>query len=276
MKIGFWNVGSKNDLSDSIVALTIEKQLDIICLAEISDSIKLNFLKKINKSGIKRKYKQIKCSKSKLTIISSYKANVFKDKSDKYTSKRWTSHLIEIPGLIKFNLIAVHFPSKINWSNESLALECVNFSKDIERIESVTKCAETILIGDFNMNPFENGMVAANGINAIPDLNYAKKRKKGRRIDGSYYTYFYNPMWNFFGDFEEPFGTHYCRPSGHISHEWHIYDQIIVRPSIKQYFDKPFIDIVSEISGDKLTTNLKRPDKVNYSDHLPIIFNIKL
>lgn len=276
MKIGFWNVGTKNDLSDMLVSWTNERQLDIICLAEVSDNVKLSFLKKINKSGTTKSFKQVKCAKSKITIISSYSASVFKDKSHKYSSGRWTAHKIQIPGLITFNLLAVHFHSKVNWSEASLSLECVNFSRDIELIESITKCKNTVLIGDFNMNPFENGLVAANGINAIPDLEYASKRKKGRRIDGINYNYFYNPMWNFFGDFNKPYGTHYCRPSGHISHEWHIYDQLILRPSMKQYFDKPFVEITTNISGSSLITNLKRPDNKNYSDHLPIIFNLKI
>lgn len=279
MNIGFWNVNSpdnKKDLSDSLVSLTLEKQLDIICIAEIKDAIVLAFLKKINKSGTTNKYSQVKSTKNKLTIISRYTNTVFEDKSSLYSSTRWTAHKVSIPSIISFNLISVHFHSKINWSEASLALECVNLSRDITKIESDSKCSETILIGDFNMNPFENGLVAANGINALSDLNYGTKRKSGRTIDGTKYKFFYNPMWNFFGDFTEPFGTHYCRVPGHISHEWHIYDQIIFRPTLKQYLHKPFVEIVKKIYTDSLTKNFSRPDKVNYSDHLPIILKLKL
>lgn len=279
MNIGFWNLNSsdnKKDLSDSLVSLTLEKQLDIICIAEIKDATTLSFLKKINKSGTTHKYSQMKCAKSKLTIISRYANTVFEDKSSLYTSTRWTAHKVSIPTIINFNLICVHFHSKINWSEASLALECINLSRDIEKIETDSKCSDTILIGDFNMNPFENGLVATNGINALSDLNYASKRKAGRKIDGTKYKYFYNPMWNFFGDFTEPFGTHYCRVPGHISHEWHIYDQVIFRPTLKLYLNKPFVEVVTKIYTNNLTKNFNRPDKVNYSDHLPIILKLKL
>ena len=50
MKIGFWNV-AKEDLSDLIVSLVLENQLDIICLAEITEATVLSFLQKINLQG---------------------------------------------------------------------------------------------------------------------------------------------------------------------------------------------------------------------------------
>jgi len=279
MNIGFWNVNSKKakkDLSDSLVDLTLEKDLDILCIAEILDNDTILFLKKINAKSKSQKYNQIKCSKDKLILISRNSGNIFEDKSQLYNSHRWIAHKVTIPSIITFNLISIHFHSKLNWSENSLALECVNLSRDIELVEKANQCINTILIGDFNMNPFENGLVAANGINAISDLDYASKNKNGRKIDGTYYKYFYNPMWNFFGDFKVPYGTHYCRVPGHISHEWHIYDQVILRPSLKQYLIKPFIEIVDKINADDLTKKYNRPDNVNYSDHLPIILKLKL
>lgn len=279
MNIGFWNINSsdkknKKDLSDALVSLTLEKQLDIICIAEIQQHTIDAFLLKLSNLG--RKYQVVKASKDKITIISRNDSAIFEDKSSLYESNRWIAHKIHIPSIITFNLISVHFPSKVNWTKESLALECVKLSKDISEIEKATNCSETVLIGDFNMNPFEDGLVAASGINALIDLNYALKQSKGVKIDGTRYKYFYNPMWNFFGDFTEPFGTHYCRVPGHISHEWHIYDQIILRPSLEPYLKKPFVEIVKQIEGNNLTKNFSRPDSKKYSDHLPIVLTLKL
>jgi hypothetical protein len=64
MNIGFWNINSSSkksskDLSDSLVSLTFEKSLDIICIAEIKESITLEFLKKINKISTNQ-YHQVK------------------------------------------------------------------------------------------------------------------------------------------------------------------------------------------------------------------------
>jgi hypothetical protein len=138
-----------------------------------------------------------------------------------------------------------------------------------------SKCSSSILIGDFNMNPFEKGLVASNGINAWQHLDYLKDNPKGREIDGSFYRYFYNPMWNYFGDFQIPFGTIYHRAPGHVSHEWNLYDQVIFRPELYNYVDKNSVQIVTNISGVSLLKDYERPYE-KYSDHLPITFELKI
>lgn len=193
-----------------------------------------------------------------------------------YHSKRWDAFLIEIPGVIRFNLFSVHFHSKVNWSESSLALECTNFIRDILFVESKTACDETILIGDFNMNPFEDGLVAANGIHAIQDLEYANNTTDGREIDGNKYKYFYNPMWNFFGDFKKPMGTHYHRTSHSVSQEWNMYDQVIFRPSLKAHLDKDYIQVIQRIKNYDLVGYYGRPKDNKYSDHFPLVFKLKI
>lgn len=285
MVIGFWNIDNKNketrfDKSDSLIDFVSEQQIEILILAEADDNTTLEFLKKAK--HLKKDFNQVSSfDKKKITILTTLSIDLFDNKinldiSKLYTSNRWLIYHIEIPNGIRFNLASVHFHSKLNWAKESLALECVNFSRDIVKVEQATSCDATILIGDFNMNPFEDGIIAANGLHAIQDLDYVSKRPKGRDIDGIDYKYFYNPMWNFFGDHKKPFGTHYCRPSGHISQEWNIYDQVMFRAPIKQHLSKDYINIVESIAGDKLTKAFERPDRDNYSDHLPIILKLKL
>lgn len=45
------------------------------------------------------------------------------------------------------------------------------------------------------MNPFEKGLIKANGLNAVMDSSIAKK--KSRKVQGKSYKFFYNPMWGF-------------------------------------------------------------------------------
>lgn len=289
MNIGFWNIESKvkkpskakkktnviKDLSDYLAEWTVENELDIICLAETRDDIILSFIIKLNAIS-KSNYSQIKCAKDKLILISRYSDTVFEDKSGLYDSTRWTAHKITIPSIIELNLFAVHFHSKASWPEASLSLECVNFARDIKLIEKSTNTNLTVLIGDFNMNPFENGLVAANGINALSDLDYTAKSKKGRKVNSTYYDFFYNPMWNFFGDLNKHYGTYYYRTPGHVSQEWNMYDQVIIRPTLKPYLNKPFVKIIKKIGTENLIKAYGRPDKDKYSDHLPIVFSLKL
>lgn len=274
MVIAFWNINKKN-LSDLLVELVKQEQVDILILAETDDKTIVEFLTKNNKVNTNRQYNQVSSPNDKITVLTSYSLSVFTNKSSLYPSPRWNAFNVKIPSIIEFNLFPVHFHSKVNWSESSLALECVNFSRDVQTVEKNTGCFDSILIGDFNMNPFEDGIVAANGIHAIQDLNYAHKKKNGRNIDGLKYDYFYNPMWNFFGDKSSPYGTHYHRTAGHISQEWNIYDQVIIRPSLKKYLKGDYVKIITRVGTEQLTGTFQRPDKKNYSDHLPITLQIK-
>jgi len=275
MVIGFWNIKDKN-LSDNIIDFVSEYQIDILYLAEANDITVLDFIKKSKKIIKTRVFNQLDSQSTKITLLTSLNPSLFENKKQLYSSPRWLAYQLKIPTVVNLNIISVHFHSKVNWSSQSLALECTNLSRDILNIEKDTKCDNTILIGDFNMNPFEDGIVAANGLNAIQDFNYSKTRER-REIDGVYYNYFYNPMWKFFGDDKKPLGTHYCRVPGHISHEWNIYDQIMFRPSVKQYLlNIDYVEIVDKIGAEKLTKRFDRPDDKKYSDHLPIILKFKI
>ncbi|MEA5141497.1 endonuclease/exonuclease/phosphatase family protein [Arcicella rigui] len=271
INIAFWNI-NKKELSDLLVEFTHENNVDILCLAEVHENTVSEFIKKIN-SFDANDYKQITASKDKVIVISRYPEDNFIDKSNLYSSKRFTAHYFQIPLLIEFNLITLHFHSKQNWSDISQAMECATLAQAIREIEKNTQSSNTIVIGDFNMNPFEIGMLSTNGFHAIPDLALANQ-SKSRKVDDVHYPFFYNPMWNFFGDFQEPSGTFYYRSSQSISYEWHIFDQVIFRPSVAEYLDDNYMEIITKVFTESLLSPLKRPDSKLYSDHLPIIFKL--
>jgi exonuclease III len=284
MTIAFWNINNNTDLADLLIDFVQENDIDILLLAETHRNLKGNrkcevddvlndFIIKSKK--MTRTFTIIPNADFRVKVISSLSDRLFRLKNHLFSSSRWSAFNIEIPGIMELNLFPVHFYSKVNWSEFSLALECVNFSRDIAIVEKDTNCTNSILIGDFNMSPFEYGIVASNGIHALQDINYLSSVTNGREIDGTFYKYFYNPMWNFFGDYIEPYGTIYHRVSGHISHEWHMYDQIILRPELKQHMNENSIKIITEIAGQTVLKNYSRPDE-KFSDHLPIKLTLRI
>lgn len=275
MTIGFWNLNNK-DLSDLLGVFVIENDIDILYLAEAEPDTIAAFIKKTNAILNGNEFHQMVCSKDKLIILSRFKKAVFEDKSSVYRTSRMIAHKLKIPAIIELNIIGIHFHSKNNWTDVSLAMECATVANAIHQVEVDSQQTNTILIGDFNMNPFEAGMIAANGLHAISELEYASKKDKGREIDNIHYPYFYNPMWNFFGDYQIPYGTYYHRTAGNVSYEWHIFDQVLVRPSLKKYLGKNYVQIITKIGTESLLNSLNRPDKNDYSDHLPITLTLKL
>jgi len=284
MVIAFWNIDKNTHLGDVLIDFVKERDIDILFLAETKskkkngndiDEIVFDFIRK-SKKMLNKNYYIVPNNDFRVKVISNYPIDYFTQKDELISSSRWSAFTLKIPNIIELNLFPVHFYSKVNWSNDSLALECVNFSRDINTVEKKTHCSNSILIGDFNMSPFENGIVASNGLNALQDLGYLYENEKGRKIDGTYYKYFYNPMWNFLGDSDKPSGTMYHRASGHISHEWHLYDQILIRPKLKKHFNNKSVSIVTEIMGQSLLKAYRRPDDKKFSDHLPIIIELKI
>ncbi|WP_353103004.1 endonuclease/exonuclease/phosphatase family protein [Myroides odoratus] len=273
MNIGFWNLNRK-DVSDIIVQMIIENGLDIICLAEVkSDDIIIDIIKKYKKIEKKNLF-HIHNSKDKVIVLSRLQPNLFQDVSFLYQSKRLISFKLELKNKIILNLVFIHFHSKNNWSDISLAMECTTIASAIKNIEIDTKSENTILIGDFNMNPFESGLISTTGLNTISDKSFLDN-KKHRVVDETNYNFFYNPMWNFFGDKNEVKGTYYYRSPGNISYEWNIFDQILIRPSLIKHLDDDSIKIISRISTQNLLTEYSNRPDTKISDHLPIAINLK-
>lgn len=85
---------------------------------------------------------------------------------------------------------------------------------------------------------------------------------------------FYNPMWSFLGDDRKPYGTYYYGGSGIDNTYWHIYDQVIIRPALRERFVDNNLKILTETSSRYLLNSKGHPD-TEISDHLPIMFEIK-
>jgi len=71
-------------------------------------------------------------------------------------------------------------------------------------------------------------------------------------------------------------GTHYYSPAKPINYHWNLFDQVIMRPGLIDYFDDGYLDIVTEIKGTSLLTEAGLIDARHFSDHLPIKFCFNL
>ena len=264
----FWNV-NKKPIENLIKELAFQYDIDVILLAEYeSDPTKL--LLTLNKDSFG--YFLAKSNCSKIRIFSKFRDEFFPAISE---SDRLTIRNLKLPGLQDILLASVHFPSKINFSAESQADECVNLTDSIKEVENRIGHSRTILVGDLNMNPFESGVVSSRGLHATMSQRIAQKGN--RIVQGKAYSFFYNPMWNFLGDFSPfPAGTHFYQSSEHVAYFWNMYDQVLVRPELLDKFAIEDLKILDSIGEKSLLTNAGLPNKKLASDHLPVFFRLKL
>ncbi|MBV7339064.1 hypothetical protein KFU94_64775 [Chloroflexi bacterium TSY] len=84
-------------------------------------------------------------------------------------------------------------------------------------------------------------------------------------------------MWSLSGDISPgPPGTYYFHPSGYSSYYWHIFDQLLIRPDLLEFFDHNTLKVVDTDGEKSLLLDNGTPDKFQTSDHLPLLFQIEL
>ena len=186
---------------------------------------------------------------------------------------RWTLREWLRPDAPALTLAAVHFPSKWNTNADSQAFECIELANDIATVETQVGHRRTLVVGDFNMNPFEEGMIAANGLHAQASRRLASGGS--RRVDGRDYRFFYNPMWNFWGDNGRgPGGTYFYRGSQIVTLNWNIFDQVLLRPELLPFFEGAQLEILTTDGETSFLTRAGTPTTRGGSDHLPISFRL--
>ena len=263
----FWNINQKPLLSE-IVSLCHSHEVDILILAEckLSD---VEILQAIN-PDIERKYiAPYNFLSPYLSWFYRYSPECIFPVSDE---RRISIRKISPPIGNDFILTALHLPSKLRMQDKEQIYECVRVMDSIEEAETRLEHDRTIVIGDFNMNPFEDGMISADGFHAVMDRNVASK--DSRKVQNKDCKYFYNPMWRLMGnDATQALGTYYYR-SGYITYFWNTFDQVLLRPSLLNYFKSEDITIISQVGNKDLIKNNKI-DK-SFSDHLPIMVKLDI
>lgn len=271
MNFLFWNIGKKY-ISEQIINLCYEYNIDILILAE--SQYKANeLLVELNQTGANY-YPQNPISQcDKIQIYTKFHYNFIKPI---YEENRLTIRELNLPFKKKILITVIHFIDKYNHSDESQSEEASILIKKIEEQENMRNNFRNIIIGDFNMNPFEKPLIKANGFNATMSKEIALEGI--RKVQGNQYRYLYNPMWSLFGDlYTIPVGSYFYKHAEYINYQWNIFDQVLLRPELIESFDKKKLKIIHKIGNGKSLLNTKGvPDSNNFSDHLPITFTLNL
>jgi hypothetical protein len=263
----FWNINRK-PLVEDIVYLCHNNEVDILILAE-SKIPEVKLLGALN-SNIERIYLSPFNPSSKLSFFFRYPSESISLVSDEggVAIRR-----INPPIGADILLVALHLPSKLHMRENGQTLNARRVVDLIQEAESKVGHMRTLVIGDFNMNPFEVGLVGADCFHAVMDQKIAQKRS--RKVQGQDKSYFYNPMWGFMGDSSPgASGTYYYADSDYVSYFWNTFDQVLLRPDLLNIFSSKNITIISKIGDRDLIVNHKISP--NSSDHLPLMIKLSI
>ena len=266
----FWNINRKG-IQQSIVRLARRYKIDVLMLAECQIEPGI-LLRELNEGGRFGYHYSPKIGCEKIELFTQFSREFIQPIHE---SGRLTIRHLKLPGLTDILLAITHFPSKLHWSESSQAMECVELSSSIRIAEGQVGHARTVLVGDLNMNPFENGVVSANGLHGVMSRSIAKKGM--RVVQEREYPFFYNPMWGLLGDGTPgPSGTYYYGSAEHIAFFWNTFDQVLIRPDLLPSFDNKGLEIPESDGEVSLLSNKGLPDAKVASDHLPVVFKLAL
>ena len=262
----FWNVARKS-IQELIVSLALSHQADVLVLAECNLDPN-DLLKALNSETAEYQYAPGICQS--LLFFTRFDSGFLTLMAE---TARVSIRCLRLPGRNELLVVGAHLPSKIHFSQDSQIFECTELAKLIEEQEGKAGHRRTVLIGDLNVNLFEVGVVSSGGLHAVTTRDVALRGQ--RVVQGRSHPFFYNPMWNYFGDRNEGTpGTFYYEKAEPLNYFWNTFDQVLIRPDVLGGFSKDGVRVVTEIGGTALADHRGRPDSQNASDHFPVLLDI--
>lgn len=260
MKLLFWNI-QKKDLTNQVAELIGEQHPTIISLAESEGINVSNFLNTL-KEQFSLKYKHIEnpgCDKINIFCLDEINLDL------SYQHKDYS--MVKLP----FNngtylLCFVHLPSKLHQTDEQQRRACERLYNSVLLEEGSHNTDNTIIMGDFNVNPYEPAMISFSGLAASNGIDCSKRNSI--TSDGESKKLFYNPMWTLYSQYKERPGSHQYTKTGVSVSSWHFLDQVIIRPSLVESFNFNELKFLTKTKTFNHISNIGRPTT---SDHLPLV-----
>lgn len=260
----FWNV-AKKPLGHLIAAAATSVQADCVLLCECSLTPS-EVIDQLNQGAPDYRYARGNIESPHLMFFTKFNSEFL---VPMFESARISIRRLSLPARKDILIAAAHLPSRLFFGAESLSDECRAFAAAIDQEEQQVGHKRTIVVGDLNVNPFESGVIGAGGLHAVSSREVA--RRESRTIQERTHHFFYNPMWNCFGDRATVPGTYYYERAESVNYFWNVYDQVLVRPALLEGFDPKSLRVLTSAGGSELLDASGRP---NSSDHLPVSFGI--
>lgn len=182
---------------------------------------------------------------------------------------------LERDGHVDLNLALVHGLDVRNNSRGKRRLFFERVARNVSWLESDAGHRRTVVLGDFNANPFDGAVAGATGLHAIRVKEVHGRTH--RRVLGEDHEFFYNPMWGCYrGSTDSPPASYYYYNYEEYELFWHMVDQLVLRPELLDRFPEDRLRILTRAGPVSLVTERGLPDETNASDHLPVLFRLNL
>lgn len=274
----FWNLkgGSQDSLCACLTELVVLHDIQILIVAEATLTLRQRFLQHCQGQGLGYSELETLQPQVKTHIFSRYPPASFRDLAG---SDRMRVLGVKIGDLDEILLFSLHLSDARNYSLEDRAFLSQPIAQQIRTEQDRAGHSRSIVVGDFNMNPFDPPMISPAGFHAVMDKAIIQ-RKKGKRTikkEDVIYPYLYNPTWHLMGNqvASVPGSYYFSQPK--VTHYWYTLDQVLVGPDLVSKFSIDALALLTQVNGHCLLTSRSgKPNAKRYSDHLPLKFSLLL
>lgn len=268
IKYLFWNIRNKN-LLGPMAQLIFENNIDIVALVEATSLDIRGLFNELLLNGQRWKTVEV-CPVSDIKLIAKYDIHI----SAHQEKDRLSAYKL-YNGEELYLLNVLHLDSAMYLDEGARSDRASHISEVLRKIEeSIFGDQEykTITIGDFNLQPYSQGIAGYYGFNAT--MSEYKAKQLSRVVSKEKRHFYFNPMWKLMGDNRLVQGTYYNNNDQQgRSIFWYTFDELLIRPCLIDKFNWNFFDIVEKTQSHDFIKNGKI-NETNYSDHLPLKFEI--
>lgn len=257
------------NLIGPIAQLIFENNIDIVALVEAKSLDIQGLFNELLLNGQRWKIVEI-CPVSDIKLIVKYDIHI----SAHQESERFSAYKL-YNGEELYLLNVLHLDCAMFLDEAGRSDRAFHTSEVLRKIEESifgNKEYKTITIGDFNLQPYSQGVAGYYGFNAT--MSEYKAKQISRVIAKEKKYFYFNPMWKLMGDNRLVQGTYYNTSDQQgRSIFWYTFDELLIRPSLIDKFNWQFFDIVEKTKNHNFIKN-GIINKTEYSDHLPLKFEI--
>lgn len=291
-KFLFWNIkrNISQNLNKIIKQIVVDYTIDVLIFAEFEQksidetSSKTNLTELLTElnTNTNQSFNLRFISGQKIVLLDNFQNSAFVDsKEDKRMS--FCTYKINNEKLL---ISAVHLEDRHTFPVDTLNLLAMYHRKALDDYAIINDVKKVIVVGDFNLNPYESGIMGFSGFNAIFNKEEILYNTYGRKFSNETKSFYYNASWDAY-KLNDINGTyHYDSNDLPLNPYWNLLDQVLFSPEIMNCYKEESFKIITDIPSlnikliknrkNRSTGNLKTVIDKSYSDHLPIIFEVEI
>jgi hypothetical protein len=257
-------------LFSPIISLILENDIDILALVEGENLDKNHLIIELGKLG--HKWKQVK-------VLSNDNICLFAKKNIKITAKKEEDDNFSCYKVWSadewFLLFVLHLDSAMFKDEDARSRRAISLSNVMRRVEEISFKKDdyrSIVVGDFNLQPYSAGIAGIDGFNAT--MSCIKAKEKYRLVKGNVRWFYFNPTWNVMGKNTNVQGSYYNNnDQKDLSMYWYNFDEVLIRPYFVDKFQWDSFKVIEKTAKYDFIKG-KLINKKEFSDHLPLVFEI--